>query len=290
MFTDAHAESILEKFGVIKKGACVDSNNLEYVIVQKLDDHHYELRANNYGDEPYAYLETKQAIFDNVGHPLGIGMLHIGQKEMKLTNGFSQVFHLWRECRYNKDVAAQRTEEATIRQRKFLSETGWALPRRKVGDVVVEKKVVKGLTAYISKLGELGANEVALSVGEQSGDVLLIADGAGFKITIPEKDKEKVKDQLGEVLLQLKSANETYKKSKLEIPHKQFQIVGLGSQPVTGTVEVFDETIVERRSTRRITAYRLTAYIQSQGEDKSRLVTFREDQLNKLVDILKSKK
>lgn len=290
MFTNAHAESLLKKFGVIKKGACVDSNHLEYVIVQKLDDHHYELRANNYGDEPYAYLETKQAIYDNVGHPLGIGMLHLGQKEMKLTNGFSQVFHLWRECSYNKDVAAQSTEEATVRQRKFLSETGWALPRRQAEPVSAKGKTVEPLTASISRPGEAGASESVLSVSEQSGDISLAEDSVGFKITISGKDKEKVQDELGEVLLHLKSANKAYKKNKLETPNKQFQIVGLGSQPITGTVEAFDETIVEHRSTRRSTAYRFTAYIQCQGEDKARWITFREDQLNKLVDILKSKK
>ena len=121
------SQSLLEQYGIIKKGVCQNGSQLDYTIVQKIDDHHYELQIE--GDEPYALLETKHAIYDNVGRPIGIGMIYLGQKQIKLQNGFSQSVHVWRECSFDANATTL--------------DPGWAIPRKTVVKENKPRKKVK---------------------------------------------------------------------------------------------------------------------------------------------------
>ena len=97
-------ESAAERVGIMSKGQCVESRFVGYRIVGKIDDHTYELRGDGVAFERQAVLETKEAIFDTTGLPVGISIQRTGSKNLKMENGFSAKYQVWRECGYDENV------------------------------------------------------------------------------------------------------------------------------------------------------------------------------------------
>ncbi len=79
---------------------CVDIKRLPYRIVQKLDDHHYEMVAET--NDPgaiHAMLETKKAIYESAGHPTGVGVEHLNEmRKVTFKDGFVGQVRVYREC------------------------------------------------------------------------------------------------------------------------------------------------------------------------------------------------
>lgn len=86
---------------------CIDSRNLGYTIVAKIDRRHYEMRGDEQMFPAHALLETKVSEFSGTGHPLGISMHYVGEKSLKMSNGFDTPVDVWRECAVNREVGPQ---------------------------------------------------------------------------------------------------------------------------------------------------------------------------------------
>lgn len=81
------------------KPGCINAENWPFTIVQKLDDHTYEVEVADVLSSLRMILETKKAIFTNTGHPVGLKVENVFERrEYKLTNGFTRSYGVYREC------------------------------------------------------------------------------------------------------------------------------------------------------------------------------------------------
>jgi hypothetical protein len=96
---------------------CIDTSRLGYVIVKKIDDHHYEMKGDQVMLPAHALLETKNAIFESTGHPLGISIEPVGSKQMKLENGFLSEYDLWRECGEQKEPSGSSKDNSKAKKK-----------------------------------------------------------------------------------------------------------------------------------------------------------------------------
>jgi hypothetical protein len=81
----------------LKKGDCVDINALPFAIVQKLDDHTYELQAE-YVNGIRKILITKEAVFTTGGHVTGIKVKLGPSYDLPTNDGFTRNFGSYIEC------------------------------------------------------------------------------------------------------------------------------------------------------------------------------------------------
>ncbi|MGZ3781528.1 MAG: hypothetical protein ACXVCY_12825 [Pseudobdellovibrionaceae bacterium] len=90
---------IFEHSGEWKMGNCIDSRMFPFRIIQKLNDHTYEMvsEISDFGGI-HILLRTRKGSFNNAGHPVGISVKHTGSKAVTLQNGFESKYAVFSEC------------------------------------------------------------------------------------------------------------------------------------------------------------------------------------------------
>lgn len=84
---------------VFAEDNCYDSSKLYYNIVQKIDDHLYEVAVDPHFGDLHLLLKTKRAIFNKPGWPIGIKIAKTSTGiTVALKNGFSARYPLIKEC------------------------------------------------------------------------------------------------------------------------------------------------------------------------------------------------
>lgn len=83
-----------------KEKICLDIRQRvpQIVILQKLDDHNYELGSELIPGARWL-LKTKKAIFNRAGYPVGIAVFdNFETIEVQMTSGFKKSVSVFREC------------------------------------------------------------------------------------------------------------------------------------------------------------------------------------------------
>jgi len=94
-----HAPDFAKNYAEFDDVDCIDIMSLPFSIIQKIDNHHYELQAEVFPRPIHLILETKKAVFTTTGHPIGIGVRYTHQlKRIMLQNGFETQMGILKEC------------------------------------------------------------------------------------------------------------------------------------------------------------------------------------------------
>lgn len=144
-----------------------------------------------------------------------------------------------------------------------------------VSELSGENAEIKVVKVSISKPGDIGAeNGLSLKITKSQGTVFLTEDVTNFKVHILKTEKKLVWEQLNKALKYIKKANNTLG----DMPDKKFVIASLGGTPVNASVEGMGGN-AER--------YLFCAKVLSEGEKEPWTIYISEEQLTKLVGILR---
>jgi len=85
------------ELGIVHPGHCYPAQQIQYEIVRKIDQTHFEMIGPQY-ISPHAILvvKTKNRIRDT--GPLAMMITPIKSQMMGLENGFQKEFDIWQEC------------------------------------------------------------------------------------------------------------------------------------------------------------------------------------------------